>query len=560
MRQPSDKCSTTNKTGLKRLLRTRFGLNEFRPGQEAVIQSVMQGIDTLAVMPTGAGKSLCYQLSSLALPGVTVVVSPLIALMDDQAKKLEDQGVDIAVLNSTKTQADQTQILEEISEEKNEIIFLTPERLQSPEVLKHLSNVLIDILVIDEAHCISQWGHDFRPAFLEIPYALKSLGNPRILALTATATEEVVQDICAQLGRPQMKVINASVYRPNLHFSVKQVSSESGKMEEIERILQNVHGSKIIYTATVKAAEAMYAHLLQANYPVQIYHGRMRAEQRRLAHEQFMTLSNNIMVATNAFGLGIDKPDVRAVIHYQIPSSLEAYYQEAGRAGRDDQEAKCILLFDHNDKSIQNFFLAGRHVTPSDIQQLWQILNESSISFKTVSELVKYAENLPSIKVRIVFKALSDEGYVKIKRGKCVVQQKIINEDEANRIAENFNQRYERDRIKLEQLISYAFNARCRWLNIMEYFGEKFNLSNCGSCDNCINPPLVEEESDPAIIPKLQSSLKKLKFELGQKVKVRKYGEGSITAIAGEIITINFLDGANRSFLSYSIKLLKTHQ
>lgn len=555
MLQPSDKRSITNKTRLKRLLRTRFGLNEFRPGQEEVIQSVMQGIDTLAVMPTGAGKSLCYQLSSLALPGVTVVISPLIALMDDQAKKLEDQGVNIAVLNSTKTQADQTQILEEISDEKNEIIFLTPERLQTPEVLKHLSNVLIDILVIDEAHCISQWGHDFRPAFLEIPYALKSLGNPRILALTATATEEVAQDICAQLGRPKMKVINASVYRPNLHFFVKQVSNDSGKLEELERILQNVNGSIIIYTATVKAAEAVYAHLLQSNYSVQIYHGRMRAEQRRLAHGQFMTLSNNIMVATNAFGLGIDKGDVRAVIHYQMPSSLEAYYQEAGRAGRDDQEAKCILLFDHNDRGIQNFFLAGRHITPSDIQQLWQILNESPTPFKTVSELVKYAENLPSIKVRIVFKALSDEGYVKIKRGKCVVQQKKINEDEAIRIAENFNQRYESDRVKLEQLISYAFNARCRWLNIMEYFGEKFNLVNCGTCDNCINPPLAVEDNDLANPPKLQSSLKKSKFELGQKVEVRKYGEGSITAIAGEFVTIIFSDGINRSFLSSSIKL-----
>ncbi|SDV99275.1 RecQ family ATP-dependent DNA helicase [Nitrosomonas communis] len=554
MSQRSGKRSNLTKTGLKRLLRNRFGLNEFRPGQEEVIQNVLRGIDTLAVMPTGAGKSLCYQLSSLALPGMTVVISPLIALMDDQAKKLESHGVDIAVLNSTKNRLDEMQALNEIAEEKNEIIFLTPERLQTPEVLKHLSNILIDILVIDEAHCISQWGHDFRPAFLEIPYVLKSLGNPPILALTATATEEVAQDICTQLGRPQMKVINASVYRPNLHFSVKQVSKESEKMEELERILQNVKGSIIIYTATVKAAEAVYGHLQQANYPVQIYHGRMRSEQRRQAQEQFMTLSNNIMVATNAFGLGIDKPDVRAVIHYQMPSSVEAYYQEAGRAGRDDQIAKCILLFNHNDRRIQNFFLAGQYITPSDIQQLWQTLVESATSFKTVSELAKYVKKLPSIKVRVVFKALRDEGFVKVERGKYVLLQKKLSDDDAVGLAENYNKRYENDRIKLEQLISYAFNARCRWLNIVEYFGETFNLTNCGTCDNCMNPPIAVKESDAVTIPKLQSSLKKSKFELGQKVKVRKYGEGSITAIAGEIVTITFLDGVNRSFLSSSIK------
>ena len=424
MSQRSGKRLNFSKTDLKRLLRNRFGLNDFRPGQEQVIQNILQGIDTLAVMPTGACKALCYQLSSLALPGVTVVISPLIALMDDQAKKLGNHHVDIAVLNSTKSRLDETQALNEIVEEKNEIIFLTPERLQTPEVFKHLSKILIDILVIDEAHCISQWGHDFRPAFLEIPYVLKSLGNPPILALTATATEEVAQDICTQLGRPQMKVINASVYRPNLHFSVKQVSKESEKMEELEQRLRNVKGSIIIYTATVKAAEAVYGHLRQANYPVQIYHGRMRSEQRRLAHEQFMTLSNNIMVATNAFGLGIDKPDVRVVIHYQMPSSVEAYYQEAGRAGRDNQIAECILLFDHNDRRIQNFFLAGHYITPSDIQQLWHILIESSTSFKTVSELVRYAKKLPSIKVRVIFKALRDEGLVKVEHGKYVLLQK----------------------------------------------------------------------------------------------------------------------------------------
>lgn len=543
--------SNFSRVRLKRLLQDRFGLDEFRPGQEEVIRNVLRGVDTLAVMPTGAGKSLCYQLPGLFLPGTTVVVSPLIALMNDQADKLEQQGVNIALVNSTRSRSDEMQTMNQIDRQVSEIVFVTPERLQLPEMIEILSRIPIDILVIDEAHCISQWGHDFRPAFLEIPYVLDALGNPPILALTATATEEVAIDIRTQLGRPQMAIINASVYRPNLHFSVKQVLKESEKITALERLLTQIKGTCIIYTATVKAAEAVHEHLLRVGYPAFLYHGRMRSHERRASHEHFMMQPNCIMIATNAFGLGIDKPDVRAVIHYQMPSSLEAYYQESGRAGRDGDIARCELLFDSSDRRIQTFFLAGRCISLHDIQQLWKnlIIEASSPSMRKVSQVAALAKDMPTTKARVAFKVLLDANLLQVERGRYVPLVEKIDDEIAEQLVENYNQHFKVDRSKLEQLVAYAYSARCRWLTLMEYFGETPDLENCGTCDNCLNPPLATLEKQESHAPACLQTSKEPGFELGQYVKVRRYGAGTIAAIAGEVITIAFPDGRRRPFL-----------
>jgi RecQ family ATP-dependent DNA helicase len=341
-------------------LKETFGHRTLRPGQREVIERVLAGRDTLALMPTGAGKSLCYQLPALHLEGITVVVSPLIALMKDQADKLAEAGVDAAALNSTLRAAEEAEAVEDIERERTEIVFTTPERLATAEFQSMLADKKIDVLVVDEAHCISQWGHDFRPAFLEIGKAAKAFGDPPILALTATATPEVVEDIRKQLGRKDMAVINAGMYRPNLHYEVRQVTNEDEKRAALLDVLAGHEGSAIVYVATVKAAEAVSALLSEAGHDALAYHGRLKADDRHARQEAFMEGRTRVMVATNAFGMGIDKPDIRIVAHYQVPGSLEAYYQESGRAGRDGDDACCTLLYDHGDRRIQQFLQGTR--------------------------------------------------------------------------------------------------------------------------------------------------------------------------------------------------------
>jgi ATP-dependent DNA helicase RecQ len=542
-RRPTNASSAT----LKRLLHERFGLERFRPGQEQVIRNVLRGVDTLAVMPTGAGKSLCYQLPGLFLPGTTVVVSPLIALMNDQADKLDRAGVETARVNSTLKRVDENQALERIAERASEIVFVTPERLSTEDMLARLSANPIDIFVIDEAHCISQWGHDFRPAFLEIANALHALRDPPVLALTATATRQVVDDIRAQLGRPRMAVVNASIYRPNLHYRVTQVSSEREKNAALEHVLMQVRGTRIVYTATVKAAEAVYERLRAAGHRALLYHGRMRPQERRESQNRFMCERESVMVATNAFGLGIDKPDVRAVVHYQMPASLEAYYQESGRAGRDGRDARCELLFDSGDRRIQAFFLAGRYPSPGDVEQTFRALRSGqSGALHTAAELAALAPGIATTKVRVALKALHDAGVARAERGRYASAASELTAADAERIAHGYQERAEADRTKLEQLVAYAYTARCRWLTLLEYFGETSDWDRCGACDNCLHPPSVPEHE-----PHRQTAppAAHVPIALGQRVSVPRHGSGTVAGIAGEAITIAFPDGRRLPFM-----------
>ncbi|MBV7534538.1 ATP-dependent DNA helicase [Duganella sp. sic0402] len=350
--------TTTLNKQIERLLRKVFGIEALRDGQRRVIDSVLAGRDTLAVMPTGSGKSLCYQLPARLMDGVTVVVSPLISLMKDQAEKLEEAGIATAAqVNSSLSRAEELEALDAIEKAGKDVIFCTPERLANPEFRDLLRQSKIALVVIDEAHCISQWGHDFRPAFLEIGAALETLGRPQVLALTATATADVIDDIRRQLGRKSVRVVNTGIYRPNLQYRVRQVTNPDEKNQTLLELVRSTQGVGIIYAATVKAVKQTCQLLLDAGESVTLYHGRLKAAERDQNQNLFMNGERRVMVATNAFGMGIDKVDTRFVIHLQVPGNLEAYYQESGRAGRDGEDAECTLLYDHDDTRLQKFFL-----------------------------------------------------------------------------------------------------------------------------------------------------------------------------------------------------------
>jgi ATP-dependent DNA helicase RecQ len=357
------------------LARRRFGIRTFRPGQALAVRNVLAGIDTLAIMPTGAGKSLCYQLPALELDGVTLVVSPLIALMKDQTDKLEHLGIEVLRLDSTLSPRDEGTALRRLSENRPCIAYVTPERLSEPRFRERLTNVRVALFVVDEAHCISQWGHDFRPAYLSLGEAVRALGSPPVLALTATAPPKVKDDILAQLDIADASVIDIGLDRPNLRYHVIRASSERKKQAFLLRLLESQPGCGIIYAATVKTVDALADFLHASGVPCGRYHGRMRAKDRDRVQSSFMEQSvPRVMVATNAFGLGVDKQDLRYVIHYNFPGSLESYYQEAGRAGRDGRPADCILLYQPEDKRIQSFFLGGRYPTPEQTRAVAEAL------------------------------------------------------------------------------------------------------------------------------------------------------------------------------------------
>ena len=304
------------------------------------------------------------------MPGMTVVVSPLIALMQDQFEKMSELGIASVQVNSAVPRDEIHRARKKIGRRTVEFVFTTPEQLASGELRTLLASAHVDLLVIDEAHCITQWGHDFRPAYLEALSAMRALGKPTVLALTATAPPEVVDDIAQQLNLGPLHIVNTGVHRPNLSYSVRPVTSDTDKQRQLVEIVRGLSGAAIIYAATVKHVEQIYALLRQEGVPAVSYHGRMRASDRAAAQDAFMNGGIRLIVATNAFGMGIDRPDIRAVIHYDLPASLDVYSQESGRAGRDGLPAQCILLFQTRGSRSADILHGGPVSDPRGLHRL----------------------------------------------------------------------------------------------------------------------------------------------------------------------------------------------
>ncbi|MEN6406003.1 MAG: ATP-dependent DNA helicase RecQ [Thermoguttaceae bacterium] len=353
----------------------RFGLTTFRHGQREVISTVLAGEDCLCVMPTGGGKSLCYQLPALAQEGLTLVVSPLIALMKDQVDQLQSRGLPVTFINSTLTAAEQYARLDRVASGEFRLVYVAPERFRSGRFLETVRSTGVRLLAVDEAHCISEWGHDFRPDYARLGYFRRQLNRPPTLALTATATDRVRRDIVEQLDLREPRTFITGFARPNLFYEVQSPSSERQKPDLLVQFLRQTPGCGIIYTSTRKRAEEVADWVTQRlGRPLVVYHAGLLPDQRRDAQEQFMDGRCEIVVATNAFGMGIDKPDVRFVVHYNLPGSLEAYYQEAGRAGRDGNPSHCLMLYHPSDRSIQEFFIENAYPGRDKVQAVHEFL------------------------------------------------------------------------------------------------------------------------------------------------------------------------------------------
>lgn len=520
-------------------LKSHFGFEGFLSGQQEVIDQIVSGRDGLVVMPTGGGKSLCYQVPALCFEGVTLVISPLIALMKDQVDALSEREIPATLINSSLSWDEQQQRLDAMRRGEFKLVYVAPERFRAASFMRAMKGIEVSLFAVDEAHCLSQWGHDFRPDYLRLGKALQQLGRPQCIALTATATPVVRRDIreVLRLRDPFEQV--SGFARPNLSLAIRPVDKTTEKDRRLRQLIDE-HRTGIIYCATRKKVESVSETLAHWGMKCIAYHGGMSDRERNEAQEAFIRREADIAVATNAFGMGIDRPDVRFVIHYEIPGSVEAYYQEAGRAGRDGEAAICELLFNYADTRTQEFFIEGTNPGATTIRSVYECLkqqadgqHEVQLSIDELTGLVGVSNGMA---VGSSLGALVRGGYIErfdVTGSRIRATRLLKPELKAADLTldeQALEGKEQRDRDKLKAMVELCYAHQCRQQWILSYFGEQ-DHDSCGSCDVCRNQGPGERkapsQSQALIVRKALSGVARMS-QRGSNGWLGRYGRGRI--------------------------------
>jgi ATP-dependent DNA helicase RecQ len=468
----------------------RLGIARLYPEQERVLETALAGRDVLVVQPTGSGKSACYQVPSMVLPKPVVLISPLLALLRDQHEKLLKRNIACVRLDGTVRGKARKEALKRIAEGGSLLVMTTPETLGNPEAAEALAASGVSLAAVDEAHCISAWGHDFRPAYMQIGERLQALGAPPLMALTATATENVRDDITRYLGLRDPEVVAASPHRANLAFEVLE-SRGDARLRALMRLSRRLRRPGIVYCSTTREVDNVYMALQMLRIPAHRYHGKMTASERNHEQEMYMKAGRRtVMVATSAFGLGIDKADIRYIVHFQAPASLEQYVQEAGRAGRDGRKANCILLYDPDDRTIHEALLAKSRVRPDQLFRVASAVAAWGGEGRTPTlDALALSAGLSERITEALLAVLEEAAIVSLADGTVKVNIPPDQvEDTSRKLAGQFETLRTQDSRRLDSIGDYALNEECRAVVLRRYFGED-DGARCGLCDICRGRP-----------------------------------------------------------------------
>ena len=519
--------SASQDTDIARGARELLGFKHLRPGQEEAVRAVLAGRDTLAVLPTGSGKSAIYELATALGGGPTVVVSPLLALQRDQIEKIEDEHIgSAAALNSTLSGTKREELLEELDEHELEYLFLAPEQFASVETLDKLQEAKPRLLVVDEAHSISEWGHDFRPEYLRLGSVAETIGRPTTLALTATAAPPVRAEIVERLALRDPVEVVRGFDRPNIHLAVEEHHDQRHKLRALVENIVNGERPAIVYTATRRHSEELAGQLRAAGVSGLPYHAGLHRHEREDAQTAFMEDEIEVVVATIAFGMGVDKPNVRAVIHAEISDSVDAYYQEIGRAGRDGEPARAVLFYRSEDVGLRRFFAGAGQLAVDEALAIAETVEAAGgpLDVHTLHE----ATGLSETKIVAALGRLEDVGFVELLPDGEVTKADgaVAVDDAAEAAAAAQHSRKEYERTRVEMVRRYAEASGCRREYILSYFGEAFEPP-CGNCDNC-DAGLTHVE------------MGKHPFEIGSSVRHPELGVGTVQRYDNDTILVLF--------------------